>query len=48
MNPILLFGIRLLEALFIVGWIGSALVLVLSGIEDAETIFGGDAEGEVH
>ncbi len=48
MNPILLFGIRLLEALFIVGWIGSALVLVLSGIEDAQTIFGEDDEGEVH
>ncbi len=32
--------IDLLEVLFAAGWIGSILVLVLSGIEDAKTMFG--------
>ncbi|HET7209859.1 MAG TPA: hypothetical protein VFI95_25025 [Terriglobales bacterium] len=32
--------IRILETLFVAGTIGSCLVLVLSGIEDLETLFG--------
>ncbi len=32
-------GIRVLEAMFLAGWAGSVLVLLLSGIEDAATIF---------
>ena len=33
------FGIEFLEALFVVGMVGSALVIVLSGVEDVETMF---------
>ena len=39
MNVLLAAGIRVLEFLFFGGWIGSLLVIVLSGIEDMETIF---------
>jgi len=31
-------GIRILEFLFFAGWIGSFLVILLSGIEDIETV----------
>jgi hypothetical protein len=31
---------RLLESMFVVGSIGSFVVLVLSGIEDLKTLFG--------
>ncbi len=31
---------RLLEAMFVIGSIGSVAVLVLSGIEDLKTLFG--------
>ncbi len=31
--------VRLLEFLFALGWIGSLLVIVLSGVEDVETVF---------
>lgn len=36
-------GIHVLEAMFIVGGIGSAIVLVLTGIEDIETLVGSKA-----
>jgi len=32
-------GVRLLETLFVVGWAGSVLVLLLSAVEDAAIIF---------
>ena len=32
--------VRLLEGMFVVGSIGSFVVLVLSGIEDLKTLFG--------
>ena len=32
--------VRILEAMFVVGAIGSAVVLVLSGIEDLKLLFG--------
>ena len=32
--------VRILEGMFVVGAIGSAIVLVLSGIEDLELLFG--------
>ena len=32
-------GIQILEGLFLVGMAGSALVIVLSGVEDVETMF---------
>jgi len=35
-------GIRLLETMFALGGIGSAIVLVLSGIEDIKTLMGSD------
>jgi len=31
-------GIRVLEFLFFAGWIGSLVVILLSGVEDIETI----------
>jgi hypothetical protein len=42
MQTIVIFGIRLLEGMFAVGMAGSAIVLVLSGIEDLETLFGSE------
>jgi len=35
---------RILEVMFAVGVIGSTVVLVLSGIEDIRTLFGGEDE----
>jgi hypothetical protein len=35
---------RFLEGLFVIGSIGSVIVLVLSGIEDIKTLFGGEEE----
>ncbi|HVO81063.1 MAG TPA: hypothetical protein VMT28_10050 [Terriglobales bacterium] len=35
-------GIRLLEVMFFAGGIGSAVVLILTGIEDLETLLGAD------
>ena len=35
---------RLLEGMFVIGAIGSFLVLVLSGIEDVKTLFGREEE----
>ena len=32
-------GVRILEGLFVVGWAGSVLVLLLSGVEDIRIIF---------
>lgn len=46
MELLIHFGVRVLEALFVVGWIGSALVLLLSGVEDARIIFEEDAPAE--
>jgi hypothetical protein len=36
--------VRFLEGLFVVGSLGSVIVLVLSGIEDLRTLFGGEEE----
>ena len=30
--------IKILEYMFVAGWIGSAIVLILTGIEDVETL----------
>lgn len=46
MQLLVAIGIRLLEAMFVIGAIGSFLVLVLSGIEDIETLFGSSEEPE--
>jgi hypothetical protein len=42
MGIIVTIAIRLLEILFAVGAIGSTIVLILSGIEDIETLIGSD------
>jgi hypothetical protein len=39
---LLTIAIRLLELLFMCGLLGSVVVLVLSGIEDFETLLGSD------
>ena len=33
---------RILEGMFVIGGAGSVLVLILSGIEDLQTLFGED------
>lgn len=38
-------GVLILEFLFFAGVVGSALVIVLSGIEDIETIFESEETG---
>ncbi len=43
MDALVGFLVRLLELLFAVGWIGSLLVIILSGIEDVETVLEGGA-----
>ncbi len=42
MNVVAVLAIRLLELIFALGAIGSTVVLILSGIEDIETLFGSD------
>lgn len=42
MDVLVTVGIRILEGMFVIGSIGSFLVLVLSGIEDIGTLFGSD------
>ena len=42
MSYLLAAGIRILEFLFFAGWIGSLLVILLSGVEDFETILSKD------
>jgi hypothetical protein len=37
---------RFLEGMFVLGSLGSFVVLVLSGIEDLETLFGMDVKEE--
>ncbi len=39
MNPIVRAGIRIIEVMFVAGWIGSALVMALAGVEDLLTMF---------
>jgi hypothetical protein len=42
MNVVVTVAIRLLELMFALGTIGSVVVLILSGIEDIETLIGSD------
>lgn len=39
---LMIMGVRLVDAMFVLGGIGSFLVLILTGIEDLETLFGSD------
>jgi hypothetical protein len=38
--PLAIFGIRLLEAMFFTGLVGSAVVVLISFVEDAKELFG--------
>ena len=40
MNPFARAGIRIIEVIFVAGWIGSVLVMALAGVEDLLTMFG--------
>jgi hypothetical protein len=42
MGVLITIAIRLLEFMFALGVIGSAIVMVLSGVEDIETLIGPD------
>jgi hypothetical protein len=39
MNVVLMILVRLLEALFLLGLLGSAVVILQSGVEDFQSIF---------
>lgn len=45
MNFLISIGIRTLEVLFFAGWVGAAIVILITGVEDIETALGRD-EGE--
>ena len=42
MLPLAILGLRILEAMFFIGLAGSAIVIVISFIEDGKELFGGD------
>ena len=46
MNPLARAGIRIIEVMFVAGGIGSALVIILAGIEDLLTVFRRGTEEE--
>jgi hypothetical protein len=46
MSLLVTVGVRLLEAMFFIGGTGSLVVLILTGIEDLETLLG--ANGPEH
>jgi hypothetical protein len=39
-------AIRVLDTMFIVGMIGSAVVVLISAVEDLETLFGSEESGQ--
>lgn len=45
-NPLVKLGILIVEAMFVIGAIGSAIVLVWVGFEDFHTMFKSRAEEE--
>jgi hypothetical protein len=44
MHSIAVLGIWTLECLFVIGTVGSAVVILLSFVEDARVLFGKDEE----
>jgi hypothetical protein len=46
MDLLITIAVRLLETMFVLGGIGSFLVLILTGIEDLETLFGRSEQHE--
>ena len=39
-------AIHILEATFFIGMIGSAIVVIISAVEDLETLFGSEESGQ--
>ena len=46
MNPVFAWAIRLMELLFLVGCVGSLVVILISGVEDVQTLLGAEHETE--
>ena len=46
MNVLAILGIRILEVMFAAGWLGTLIVLMLTGIEDVETLLEKDEPGQ--
>ena len=46
MNSVVSVCIQILEVLFAIGCVGSVVVIILSGVEDVETIFSSQEEEE--
>ncbi len=44
MDSVVAFFVRLLELLFVIGCVGSLIVILLAGVEDVETIFSASDE----
>jgi hypothetical protein len=44
MDLVVVVLVRILEGMFVIGGAGSLVVLVLSGIEDLQLLFGGEDE----
>jgi hypothetical protein len=42
--PVILFGMRLLEVMFFVGIVGSAIVVLITSFEDLNELFGKSEE----
>ena len=42
----IVFAVRILEGMFVVGILGSALVVVLTALDDIRELFGGDEPKE--
>ncbi len=39
MHVLVTLGVHILEALFVLGWVGSAIVLILTSAEDVRMLF---------
>ncbi len=44
MNSVLGWAVKAVELLFVIGCVGSALVILLAGVEDVETVLGREDE----
>ncbi len=42
MHSVIHAGLLFLETLFVVGWVGAIIVVVISGVEDLKTVFSKD------
>lgn len=48
MSLLVTVGIRVLEAMFAIGLLGSVLVILVSGVEDVETMFDTSDDSPAH